>query len=226
MDLVCPGAGSPHHTLFISHLGLTPRSATLPMEVEVGVRAVLGLSLTSMSGLSLISPAWFQSPSSSYGVFIYCSWPQNDHWNQSCVTFGSLKDMPSLPWKVSAAALLGGWLLLSICALLLSAWALAPRRLFPRRGFGPTPVVQAAAVFMLIGLLIFPATLASSFAKEVCEGSSMYHSGACQLSWGYATAILNMVLTSLLVIRWQVTMVQRAAVPLSSDTQRVILVPE
>jgi hypothetical protein len=47
--------------------------------------------------------------------------------------------------KVSAATLLGGWLLLSISALLLSAWALAPRRLFARTGFGPTPVVQAAA---------------------------------------------------------------------------------
>lgn len=79
---------------------------------------------------------------------------------------------------------------------------------------------------MLVGLLVFPATLASPFAKEICEGSSMYHSGACRLSWGYATAILNMVLTSLLVIRWQVTTVQRAAVPFSSETQRAILVPE
>ncbi|XP_021078154.2 transmembrane protein 211 [Mus pahari] len=205
--------------------GLPPRSATFRM--EVGVRAALGLSLTCMSGLSLISPAWFQSPSFSYGVFTYCSWPQGDCWNQSCVTFGSLKDMPSLAWKVSAATLLGGWLLLSISALVFSAWALAPRRLFPRRGFGPTPVVQAAAAAsMLVGLLVFPATLASPFAKEVCEGSSMYHSGVCRLSWGYATAILNTVLTSLLVIRWQVTTVQRAAVPFSGETQRAILVPE
>ncbi|XP_052023472.1 LHFPL tetraspan subfamily member 7 protein [Apodemus sylvaticus] len=195
--------------------------------MEVGVRAALGLTLTSMSGLSLISPAWFQSPSFSYGVFTYCSWPQGDCWNQSCVIFGSLKDMPSLPWKVSAATLLGGWLLLSISALLLLAWALAPRRLFPGRSFGPTQVVQAAAAAsMLVGLLVFPATLASPFAKEVCEGSSMYHSGACRLSWGYATAILNVVLTSLLASRWQVTTVQQAAVPFSSDNQRVILVPE
>ncbi|XP_032742376.1 transmembrane protein 211 [Rattus rattus] len=195
--------------------------------MEVGVRAALGLSLTSMSGLSLISPAWFQSPFSCYGVFTYCFWPQGDRWNQSCVTFWSLKDMPTLPWKVSAAMLLGGWLLLSLSVLLLSAWALAPRRLFPRRGFGPTPVVQAAAAAStLVGLLVFPATLASPFAKEVCEGSSMYHSGTCWLSWGYATAILNMVLTSLLVIRWQTTTVQRVAVPFSGDTQGVIFVPE
>lgn len=64
------------------------------------MRAALGLSLTGMSGLSLISPAWFQSLSSSYGIFTYCSWPPGDCWNQSCVTFGSLKDMPSLAWKV------------------------------------------------------------------------------------------------------------------------------
>lgn len=47
--------------------------------------------------------------------------------------------------KVSAATLLGGWVLLAISALLLLAWALASRRLYPRRGSGPTPVVQAAA---------------------------------------------------------------------------------
>lgn len=108
MDLVCPGAGSPPCTPFISLLGLTPRSATFPM--EVGVRAALGLSLTSMSGLSLISPAWFQSPFSSYGVFTYCSWPQGDRWNQSCVTFWSLKDMPTLPWKVRHKFFQGCWL--------------------------------------------------------------------------------------------------------------------
>lgn len=62
--------------------------------------AALGLSLTGMSGLSLVSPAWFQSSSFSYGVFVYCSWPQGDRWNQSCVTFGSPKDMPGLAWKV------------------------------------------------------------------------------------------------------------------------------
>ncbi|XP_051018124.1 LHFPL tetraspan subfamily member 7 protein [Acomys russatus] len=196
--------------------------------MEVGVRAALGLSLTSMAGLSLISPAWFQSSAFSYGVFTYCSWPQSDRWNQSCVTFGSLKDMPGLAWKVSAAMLLGGWFLLAISALLLSAWALGPRRLYPRNGFGPTPMMQAAAVAStLAGLLVFPATLASPFAKEVCEGSSMYHSGACWLSWGYATAILNVVLTSLPVIRWpQTTTVQKTAVPCSSVTQGIILVPE
>ncbi|XP_041505127.1 transmembrane protein 211 [Microtus oregoni] len=184
--------------------------------MEVSVRAALGLSLTGMSGLSLVSPAWFPSPSFSYGVFMHCSWSQDNRWNQSCMTFGSLKDMPGLAWKVSAAMLLGGWVLLAISALLLLAWALASRRLYPRRGSGPTPVVQAAAAAStLVGLLVFPVTLASPLAKEVCEGSSVYYSGTCQLSWGYATAILNAVLTSLLVvIGWpQMTTNQRTASP-------------
>ncbi|EGW11969.1 Transmembrane protein 211 [Cricetulus griseus] len=183
--------------------------------MEVSVRAALGLSLTGMSGLSLISPAWFQSPSFSYGVFAYCSWPQGDRWNQSCVTFGSLKDMPGLAWKVSAVMLLEGWVLLAISALLLLAWTLAPRRLYPWRGSAPTSMVQAAA-----GLLVFPVTLASPLAKEICEGSSTYYSGTCQLSWGYATTILNVVLTSLLVvIGWpRMTNGQRTATPSSSDT--------
>lgn len=88
------------------------------------------------------------------------------------------------------------------------------------------PFLLLPAASTLVGLLVFPATLASPFAKEVCKGSSMYHSGTCWLSWGYAMAILNVVLTSLLVIRWQTTPVQRVAVPFSSDTQGVILVPE
>uniref|UniRef100_A0A8C2N3U5 LHFPL tetraspan subfamily member 7 n=1 Tax=Cricetulus griseus TaxID=10029 RepID=A0A8C2N3U5_CRIGR len=188
--------------------------------MEVSVRAALGLSLTGMSGLSLISPAWFQSPSFSYGVFAYCSWPQGDRWNQSCVTFGSLKDMPGLAWKVSAVMLLEGWVLLAISALLLLAWTLAPRRLYPWRGSAPTSMVQAAAAAStLVGLLVFPVTLASPLAKEICEGSSTYYSGTCQLSWGYATTILNVVLTSLLVvIGWpRMTNGQRTRISLVSE---------
>ncbi|KAL1768837.1 Transmembrane 211, partial [Sigmodon hispidus] len=69
-------------------------------------------------------------------------------------------------------------------------------------------------------LLAFPATLASPLAKKVCEGSSTYCSGTCQLSWGYGTAILNVVLNSLLVvIGWPpMATSQRTATPSSSDT--------
>uniref|UniRef100_A0A452QKC8 Transmembrane protein 211 n=1 Tax=Ursus americanus TaxID=9643 RepID=A0A452QKC8_URSAM len=93
------------------------------------VWAALGLSLACISALSLISPAWFQPHTFSFGVLTYCSWPRGDSWNRS----------------VSAAILLGGWLLLAFNAVLLLSWALAPKGLCPRRGSGPMPGVQAAA---------------------------------------------------------------------------------
>uniref|UniRef100_A0A8D1JP99 Uncharacterized protein n=1 Tax=Sus scrofa TaxID=9823 RepID=A0A8D1JP99_PIG len=64
------------------------------------VWAALGLSLTCISALSLISPAWFQTTTFSFGVFTYCSWSQGDHWNQSCGTFRSLDNIPDFAWKV------------------------------------------------------------------------------------------------------------------------------
>ena len=62
--------------------------------------AALGLSLTCISAVSLVSPAWFQTTTFSFGVLTYCSWPQGDSWNQSCGTFQSLDDIPDLAWKV------------------------------------------------------------------------------------------------------------------------------
>ena len=79
-----------------------------------------------------------------------------------------------------------------------------------------------------MGLLVFPVSLASPFAKEACVASSMYHGGQCQLGWGYVTAILNAVLASLLLVirRPHVTEVQRRTIFFSSDTGSIILVPE
>ncbi|KAF5929179.1 hypothetical protein HPG69_019199 [Diceros bicornis minor] len=161
------------------------------------VWAALVLSLICISALSLVSPAWFQTPTFSFGV------------------------LTAPGPRVSAAMLLGGWLLL--------AWALAPKELCPRRGSGPTPGVQAAAaIATIVGLLVFPISLASPFAREACRTSSMYRGGQCQLGWGYVTAILNTVLASLLpVIGWpHMTNVQGRTILFSSDTERIILVPE
>ncbi|XP_045390236.1 transmembrane protein 211 isoform X2 [Lemur catta] len=124
---------------------------------------------------------------------------------------------------------LGGWLLLAFNAILLLSWAMAPKGLCPRRGSGPMPGVQAAAATAtIVGLLVFPISLASPFAKEVCETSSAYHGGRCQVGWGYVTAILSAVLASLLpVISWpRVTNVQGTTILFSSDTEKIILVPE
>ena len=84
------------------------------------------------------------------------------------------------------------------------------------------------AIATIMGLLVFPVSLASPFAKEACVASSMYHGGQCQLGWGYVTAILNAVLASLLpvITRPHVTEVQRKTIFFSSDTESIILVPE
>ncbi|KAF6083335.1 transmembrane protein 211 [Phyllostomus discolor] len=193
------------------------------------VWAALELSLTCISALSLISPAWFQSPTFSFGVLTYCSWPQGDSWNQSCGTFGSLDDIPDFAWKTAAALLLGGWLLLAFNAILLLSWALAPKELCLRMGSGRTLGMQAAAVTTtVVGLLVFPISLASPFAKEACGTSSVYRSGQCQLGWGYVTAILNAVLASLLpVIRWpSVTQVRGRPIHFASDTEKITVMPK
>lgn len=52
---------------------------------------------------------------------------------------------PLSSWQVSAALLLGGWLLVAVHAILLLSWVLAPKELWPRRGSGKMQGVQAAA---------------------------------------------------------------------------------
>ncbi|XP_023567447.1 transmembrane protein 211 isoform X2 [Octodon degus] len=141
--------------------------------------------------------------------------------------YDSLPD--HLKARVSASMLLGGWLLLASSAVLLLSWAFGPRGLCPRRGSGLAPGMQAAAaIITTVGLLVFPVSLASPFAKEACKSSSVYHRGQCQLGWGYVTAILHTILAGLLsLIGWpRMTKVQGRAIFFSSDTERIILMPE
>ncbi|XP_036764883.2 LHFPL tetraspan subfamily member 7 protein [Manis pentadactyla] len=193
------------------------------------VWAALELALTCISALSLISPVWFQTPTFSFGVLTYCSWPQGNSWNQSCGTFRSLGDIPDFAWKVSAAILLIGWLLLAFNAIFLLSWALVPKGLCPRRNRGPMPGVQVvAATATVAGPLVFPISLASPFAKEACGASSVYHSGQCQLGWGYGTAILSAVLASLLPMTQlpSKTKAQGRTILFASNTEKTIVVPE
>lgn len=84
------------------------------------------------------------------------------------------------------------------------------------------------ATATIVGLLVFPISLASPFAKEACGASSAYRRGQCQLGWGYVTTILSAVLASLLlIVRWpRMTKVRGPTVLFSSDTEKIILVPE
>lgn len=64
------------------------------------VWAALGMSLTCISGLSLVSPVWFQTPTFSFGILTYCSWSPGDGWNHTCGAFWSLEEIPDFAWKV------------------------------------------------------------------------------------------------------------------------------
>ncbi|TKC52025.1 hypothetical protein EI555_002968, partial [Monodon monoceros] len=174
----------------------------------------------------LISPAWFQTTTFSFGVLTYCSWPQGNSWNQSCGTFRSPDDIPDFAWKVRRLSCDAPWRLtpIGLQCNSLPVLGLSPQRAVPKEGQRP----NARAIATIVGLLVFPISLASPFAKEACLASSVYHGGQCQLGWGYVTAIFHTVLASLLpMFRWlHVTEVQQRTILFSSDTESIILVPE
>ncbi|XP_072455485.1 LHFPL tetraspan subfamily member 7 protein-like [Notamacropus eugenii] len=193
------------------------------------VGSALTLSLVFISALGLISPAWFQSDLYSFGLFASCSWPEGNDWNQTCVAYRTLEDMPDLAWKASAALLLGGWLLLAFWALLLLSWTILPEDFCPVKGRIPTQYIQATSVITtLLGLLLFPFSLDSQMAQDACGPSTVYSAGRCHLGWGYITAIFTLVLTSLLSIvgRFHLNKRQEKKILFSTITERNVLVSE
>ncbi|XP_044539703.1 transmembrane protein 211, partial [Gracilinanus agilis] len=80
----------------------------------------------------------------------------------------------------------------------------------------------------LLGLLLFPFGLASQVARDACGPSSVYNSGQCHVGWGFLTAILALVLASLLPIvgRFQGDKPQEKQILFSSITERIVFVPE
>lgn len=114
-----------------------------------------------------------------------------------------------------------GWM----CIRVDSGMGLACDEISPR----PTDFLSvSSATITTVGLLVFPISLASPFTKEVCKCSSLYHSGKCQLGWGYVTAILYVLLAGLLsIVGWpRMTKVQGRAIFFSTDTDRIILTLE
>ncbi|XP_003761256.1 transmembrane protein 211 [Sarcophilus harrisii] len=191
------------------------------------VGSALAFSLLLISASSLVSPAWFQSDLFSFGLFAACAWSEGNEWNQTCVAYRTLEDMPDLAWKSSAALLLGGWVLLALRALLLFSWTVLPKDFCPVKGRIPTQYMQAASVIAsLLGLLLFPFSLASEVARLTCGPSTVYSSGRCHLGWGYITAILALVFTSLLPIvgRLQEDKTREKKILFSSIKERIIFV--
>ncbi|XP_020852365.1 LHFPL tetraspan subfamily member 7 protein [Phascolarctos cinereus] len=189
--------------------------------------SALAFCLVFISACGLVSPAWFQSDRFSFGLFASCSWPVGKAWNQTCVAYRTLEDMPDLAWKASAALLLGGWLLLALQALLLLSWTIFPEDFCPVKGRIPTQYLQVASVITtFLGLLLFPCSLASHVAQNACGPSAVYSSGRCHLGWGYITAILALLFTSFLPIIWrfQGDKTRKKKILYSSITERIACV--
>ncbi|XP_074057051.1 LHFPL tetraspan subfamily member 7 protein [Macrotis lagotis] len=191
------------------------------------VGSALAFSLVCISAFGLLSPAWFQSDLFSFGLFAWCSWSEGNGWNQTCVAYKNLEDLPDLAWKASAALLLGGWVLLVLRALLLLSWTVLPEDFCPVKGRIPTQYILAASVITsLLGLLLFPFSLSSEVARTACGPSTVYSSGRCHLGWGYITTILALILTALLFVIGRVRRYKTQEKTFSSIPERIIFISE
>uniref|UniRef100_A0A8C5LZZ0 LHFPL tetraspan subfamily member 7 n=1 Tax=Leptobrachium leishanense TaxID=445787 RepID=A0A8C5LZZ0_9ANUR len=161
----------------------------------------LSLILSFISGSSLLSPVWFRNGDVSFGVFVQCRGPSNAPCNQTCIAYKTLEEIPDIFLKISAVILFSGWLLLSIGALLVLSWTIIPAGLCQRRVCTPARYAQTAAVVVtILGLLFFPFSLSSQFARQICVSSFIYMSGKCSLGWGYMMAIITVMLSCFLPI--------------------------
>ncbi|XP_063313143.1 LHFPL tetraspan subfamily member 7 protein [Pelobates fuscus] len=162
---------------------------------------VLSLILSLISGFSLMSPAWFTHGDVSFGVFVQCRGPVNAPCNQTCIVYRTLEEIPDIFSQITAIILFAGWLILSFGALLVLSWTIIPAGLCQRRLCTPARYAQTAAVVVtILGLLIFPFSLGSPFAKQICISSFIYMSGKCFLGWGYMMAIITVLLSCFLPI--------------------------
>ncbi|XP_053555803.1 LHFPL tetraspan subfamily member 7 protein [Bombina bombina] len=161
----------------------------------------LSLILSLISGFSLMSSSWFKTGNVSFGVFIQCSGVVSTPCNQTCTVYRTLEEIPDIFWQIAAVMLFGGWLLLSFGAVLVLSWTIIPTGLCQRRVCTPARYAQTAAVVVTVmGLLIFPVSLRSSFANQTCGSSYMYKSGSCSLGWGYMMSIITVMLSCFLPI--------------------------
>ncbi|KAM9330814.1 LHFPL tetraspan subfamily member 7 protein [Gastrophryne carolinensis] len=161
----------------------------------------LSVILSFILGFCLMSSAWFKHDAKSFGVFVHCSGQSNSPCNQTCIVFKTLEEIPDLSWKITAVILFCGWLLMSFGALLVLSWTVIPAGICQRRICTPARYTQITAVAVTIfGLILFPFSLQSSFANQICDSSYVYRSGSCSLGWGYMMAIITVMLSCFLPI--------------------------
>ncbi|XP_040207376.1 transmembrane protein 211 [Rana temporaria] len=158
-------------------------------------------TLSLILGFSLLSSAWFKNDDISFGVFVQCSGQISTPCNQTCIVFRTLDEIPDLFWKIAAVILFAGWLLMSFGALLVLSWTIIPAGICQRRVCTPARYTQITAVVVtVLGLILFPLSLRSSFANRICDSSYVYKSGSCSLGWGYMMAIITVMLSCFLPI--------------------------
>ncbi|XP_073438947.1 LHFPL tetraspan subfamily member 7 protein [Dendrobates tinctorius] len=161
----------------------------------------LSFILSLILGFNLMSSAWFKNKNTSFGVFVQCEGKISNPCNQTCIAFRTLEEIPDTSWKISAVILFAGWLLLSFGALLVLSWTVIPAGLCQRRVCTPARHTQIIAVAItILGLLLFPISLRSTFANQICNSSLSYRSGTCSLGWAYMMAIITIMLSCFLPI--------------------------
>ncbi|KAG9487036.1 hypothetical protein GDO78_007097 [Eleutherodactylus coqui] len=189
---------------------------------------VLSFILSLILGFSMMSSEWFKNDKTSFGVFVQCAGKLSSPCNQTCKAFRTLEEIPDVSWKISAVILFAGWLFLSFGALLVLSWTVIPAGLCHRRVCTPARHTQIIAVAVtILGLLLFPVSLRSSFAKQICNSSLSYRSGSCSLGWGYMMAIITVMLSCFLPIigRYNINEM-KTKVLRSKLTQRMLVFEE
>ncbi|XP_078522206.1 LHFPL tetraspan subfamily member 7 protein [Lissotriton helveticus] len=188
---------------------------------------ILSLGLACVSALSLTSAAWFINQTVSFGIFIHCNGPTKFPCNQTCTVYRRLDDIPDVAWQIAAVLLFGGWLLLIFGAVLILSWTFIPEGLCQRRVCTPARYAQTAAVVVtVLGLLIFPFSLDSPFAMEVCGSTWAYNSGQCKLGWGFMMAIITVMLSCFLPIIGRYNLNEIKTEIIRSSIQESILAAE
>ncbi|KAM4050558.1 LHFPL tetraspan subfamily member 7 protein [Anomaloglossus baeobatrachus] len=187
----------------------------------------LSFILSLILGFSLMSSAWFKNSNTSFGVFVQCEGKISSPCNQTCIAFRTLEEIPDISWKISAVILFAGWLLLTFGALLVLSWTVIPSGLCQRRICTPARHTQIIAVAVtILGLLLFPISLRSRFANQICNSSLSYRSGSCCLGWGYMMAIITVMLSCFLPIIGRYNINEMKTKVLKSQINQRVLVCE
>lgn len=174
---------------------------------------ILTMTFTMGICFSFVSPIWFENKTepkhivgqsrklSKYdpvamGMIRFCHRYQLPNVIEKCAFFTSLKDIPSVAWMVSAIIYAIG------AVFFIVSFIMALISVCMRRDLGDKLKIAVAYIqvigvgFLAIGVLLYPMSLDSPFARDVCGlDAKMFVSDECQVAWGYVLAIMAVSLT-------------------------------